>query len=186
MGAGLDKVVRYYSFCLTDAQAGRASITKAVWGRLPYRRLGTETLTENRLAGGPTKPNKNDDTPSLSRADIDAWLNAGSDWLPLVWHPLIFERSSSVRHGIQTHQWAPDILAPISILIYAHRDGRIVVVGRPRFSRECLEPRAPSFSDRWIAPTSSMTTTRSMTGYHRPMMTRKPILTLKAWVCTRI
>ena len=142
MGAGLDKVVRYYSFCLTDAQAGRASITKAVWGRLPYRRLGTETLTENRLAGGPTKPNKNDDTPSLSRADIDAWLNAGSDWLPLVWHPLIFERSSSVRHGIQTHQWAPDILAPISILIYAHRDGRIVVVGRPRFSRECLEPAA--------------------------------------------
>src|SRR5665811_1388898 len=26
--------------------------------------------------------------------------------------------------------------------IYAHRNGRIVVVGRPRFSRECLEPAA--------------------------------------------
>ncbi|OLF81954.1 hypothetical protein AWH63_10465 [Marinobacter sp. C18] len=142
MSVGLENIVRYYSFCLTDAQAGRASITKAVWGRLPYRRLGNDALTENRLAGGSPNTKTQDDLLSLSRSDIDAWLDSADDWIPLVWHPLVFERSSAVRHGIQTHQWAPDFLAPVSILIYAHRDGRVVVVGRPRFSRECLEPAA--------------------------------------------
>lgn len=135
-----ERLARYYSFCLTDAQAGRAAITRAAWSRLPYRRLGHKAFEKDRIET-PTNPTS-EELPSVSRADVEAWLEAGSDWIALVWHPLVFERASAVRHGIQTFQWAPDFLAPISILLYAHRDGRLVVVGRPRFSRECLEPAA--------------------------------------------
>lgn len=135
-----EKIARYYSYCLTDAQAGRAAITKASWSRLPYRRL-SHRVFETDLITASTNPEP-EELPSLTRSDIEAWLDVGNDWLPLVWHPFIFERTSAVRHGIQTFQWAPDFLAPISILLYAHRDGRLAVVGRPRFSRECLEPAA--------------------------------------------
>ncbi|ARM86276.1 DEAD/DEAH box helicase [Marinobacter salarius] len=135
-----ERLARYYSYCLTDAQAGRAAITKAAWSRLPYRRLGHKAFEFDRI-GAATNPSP-EELPSISKADIEAWLEPGNDWIAMVWHPLVFERVSAVRHGIQTFQWAPDFLAPISILLYAHRDGRLMVVGRPRFSRECLEPAA--------------------------------------------
>ena len=139
------KFVRYYSFCLTDSQSGRASVTRASWNRQPYRRLGTEVLADERIikmgdgqAGAPADLS----LPDLTRADIEAWSEPGQMWVPVIWHPFVFERTHAVRHGIQTHQWAPDYLVPISILVYAHRDGRLMVVGRPRVSRECLEPAA--------------------------------------------
>lgn len=139
------KLVRYYSFCLTDSQSGRASVTRASWNRQPYRRLGTEALTGERvekLGSSRAEPPADLSLSDLTRSDIEAWTEAGQTWTPIIWHPFVFERTHAVRHGIQTHQWAPDYLVPISILLYAHRDGRLVVVGRPRFSRECLEPAA--------------------------------------------
>ncbi|ONF42641.1 superfamily I DNA/RNA helicase [Marinobacter lutaoensis] len=136
-----DKIARYYSFCLTDAQAGRAAITKSAWTRLPYRRLSHTAFDGDRVERTQQSAQQ-DGLASLSRDDIEAWCDPGHDWVPLVWHPFLFERTSAVRHGIQTYQWAPDFLAPLSILLYAHRTGRLMVVGRPRFSRECLEPAA--------------------------------------------
>ncbi|ABM21100.1 DEAD/DEAH box helicase [Marinobacter nauticus] len=141
MAKSIDQIVRYYSFCLTDAQAGRASITRASWHRLPYRRLSSSAIANGRL-DDQAQNNSGDELSTLTRADVNAWSDSSTVWTPLVWHPFVFERISAVRHGIQTHQWAPDFLAPISILLYANRDGRVMVVGRPRFSRECLEPAA--------------------------------------------
>lgn len=138
----LDGIARYYSFCLTDAQAGRASVTRSSWHRLPYRRLGSQAITDGQLSEQVAGKHDDGDLPPLTRADINAWADSAASWTPLVWHPFIFERTSAVRHGIQTHQWAPDFLAPVSILLYVNRDGRMLVVGRPRFSRECLEPAA--------------------------------------------
>lgn len=141
MSQSIAQIVRYYAFSLTDAQSGRASITRAAWHRLPYRRLGNHALTTDTLEAAAAPP-RGDDLTTLTRADIAAWADQQSEWVALVWHPILFERTRSVRHGIQTHQWAPDMLAPISVSLYAHRDGRLRVAGRPRFSRECLEPAA--------------------------------------------
>ncbi|MFB2350918.1 hypothetical protein, partial [Priestia megaterium] len=66
------KFVRYYSFCLTDSQSGRASVTRVAWNRQPYRRLGTEVLANERIvkmedgqAGAPADLS----LPDLTRAD---------------------------------------------------------------------------------------------------------------------
>ena len=138
-------IVRYYAYCLTDSQSGRASVTRAAWHRQPYRRVGRRVIAEDSVSSwgsGANNPPSDLSLADLSSADIEAWAEPGHSWVPIVWHPFVFERSHAVRHGLQTHQWAPDVLVPISILLYAHRDGRIQVVGRPRFSRECLEPAA--------------------------------------------
>jgi hypothetical protein len=132
----------YLAFSLADAQAGRASINKAAWKRQPFRQLPSpiiqsEFVTEQAPA---TDFNpQSDDPKTLTLADLKDW-ETPKGFVALIWHPIVYRRTENIRHGMQTHQWAPDYLTPVSVLIYADCNGNLITHGRPRFSRECLEP----------------------------------------------
>ena len=138
------KACRYFAFSLADAQAGRGSLTRAAWKRQPFRQLPSPIIksaqTPLHTDNPATDLNPHPDDPRIiTQDDLVGWA-MDEPFTALIWHPIVFRRTESVRHGLQTHQWAPDILTPISVVIYADPQGRLLAHGRPRFSRECLEP----------------------------------------------
>lgn len=124
-------VLHYWRNSLADSALGKGAFTERSIQEIGYQRPVARGYLSGKLENtGPFFPRRAEGVEK----------GVTPDYVKVSLHPLVFKKIAGHSHGMEVEAFVPDILAPISMTAWLHRDGRLFTGTRPVIGRDVMDP----------------------------------------------